>query len=199
MQSKNGKAPTQLAGLKSVTWLVIMLLQFSLIVGCSSAQVSTTLPPVPTVAESNEQSETNFGFIFEYGTCSTNVLDTFKAEYIQDRSIYEPSITISLALSVEQMKEIRQKTYAIGLPQYPAVYVIPTPLDGVMSKITPAPHYKLTVVDGETITTVSWVDDITQPTAPEADRLRELFEMIVKMIDEHPDFKKLPKLPFGCA
>jgi hypothetical protein len=54
-------------------------------------------------------------------------------------------------------------------------------------------------VDGETITTVSWVDDITQPTAPEADRLRELFEMIVKMIDEHPDFKKLPKLPFGCA
>ena len=127
MQSKNGKAPTQLAGLKSVTWLVIMLLQFSLVVGCSSAQVSTTLPPVPTVVESNEQLETNFGFIFEYGTCSTNVLDTFKAEYIQDRSIYEPSITISLALSVEQMKDIRQKTYAIGLPQYPSPRTNPTP------------------------------------------------------------------------
>ena len=42
-------------------------------------------------------------------------------------------------------------------------------------------------------------DEIVEPTTPEPERLRELFQMIIQRVRQHPEFMKLPELNFGCA
>ena len=155
-------------------------------------------PPPPALPTWPAQPEPNFGFVFEFGICSTDRLDAFKGEFTQDR-VVEPSVAIHLRLSDEQMMTVYQKMLKINLTQYPETFAVPTPFSGEVAMITPAWHYTLSVENGESKKLIRWTDEIVQPTTTEAERLRELFQMIVNMVREHPDFKRLPELNFGCA
>jgi len=176
-----------------------------LILSCSPIEgiipattVATTVQATNIVEEGwSVQPEINFGFILEYGSCYTNKLDTFRGEFTLDQ-VTEPSITIPLKLSAEQLEMIYQKMYEINLTQYPAIYAIPTHPGEQVGFVTPASHYNLEVVNGKSTTTISWTDEIIEPTALEADRLRELLKMIVQMISENPDGIELPKPKFLC-
>ncbi len=182
--------------------LVLGIMLASLILSCSP---KVGLTPAPTIQTTNivvedwsVQPEINFGFILEYGSCYTRKLDTVRGEFTQVQGA-EPSITIPLKLSTEQLKIIYQKMREIHLTQYPAIYAIPTHAGEVVGFVTPASHYNLKVVNGKSTTTITWTDEIIKPTAPEADRLRELLKMIIQMISENPDGIELPKLKFLCA
>jgi hypothetical protein len=165
--------------------LVILIgIAIFLIAGCN--------PPLSTPPTWPAQPEPNFG------VCSTDRLDTFKGEFTQDR-VVESSITIPLRLSAEQMMTIYQKMVEINLTQYPEMFAIPTPPSGEVAMVVPAWHYTLSVENGESKKMIRWTDEIVQPTTPEADRLRELFQIIVNMVHEHPEFMQLPELNFGCA
>ncbi len=53
--------------------------------------------------------------------------------------------------------------------------------------------------NGEITRTLTWQDEIIDPTAHKADNLRELFQFIIQMIQEHPAYKKLPERQAGCV
>jgi hypothetical protein len=88
--------------------LIILLLEASLLFACNSAAWP-------------DQPESNFGFVLEFGSCNMDKLDTFKREFTQDR-VVEPSITIALGLSDEQMTMIYEKMVEIDLARYPEVF-----------------------------------------------------------------------------
>jgi len=162
---------------------ILLLLQASLLFACNSAWPA--------------QPEPNFGFVFEFGSCSMDKFDTFKGEFTQDR-VVEPSITLALQLSDEQMTMIYGKIVEIDLARYPEVFAVPKPLMGEVVMISSPYNYGLTVENGESRTSIHWTDDIVQPTTPKADQLRELFRLIIQMVREDPGFQQLPEVKFGC-
>ena len=162
---------------------ILLLLQANLLFACNSAWPA--------------QPEPNFGFVFEFGSCSMDKLDTFKGEFTQDR-VVEPSITIALGLSAEQKAMIYEKIVEIDLGRYPEVFAIPKPLIGEVVMISSPYNYGLTVENGESRTSIRWTDDIVQPTTPKADQLRELFRLIIQMVREDPGYQQLPEVNFGC-
>lgn len=62
-------------------------------------------------------------------------LDTFKGEFTQDR-VVEPSITLTLQLSDEQMMMIYGKMLEIDLARYPEVFAVSKPLMGEVVMIS---------------------------------------------------------------
>jgi len=163
--------------------LIFLLLQAGLLFACNSAWPA--------------QPEPNFGFVLEFGSCSIDKLDTFKREFTQDR-VVEPSITIPLGLSDEQMTMIYGKMVEINLARYPEVFEVHKPLIGEVVMLSSPYNYDLTVENGESSTSIRWTDDIVQPTTAKADQLRELFRLIIQMVQEHPGYQGLPEVKFGC-
>jgi hypothetical protein len=141
--------------------------------------------------------ESNFGFVLEFGPCSMDKLDTFKGEFIQDR-VVEPSITIPLKLSNEQIAAIYEKMVEINVASYPEVFEVRKPLLGEVVMIASPYNYDLMVENGESKTSIRWTDNIVQPTNAKADQLRELFRLIIQMVQEHPSYQGLPEVKFGC-
>ncbi|MEZ4619953.1 MAG: hypothetical protein R2867_31235 [Caldilineaceae bacterium] len=45
---------------------------------------------------------------------------------------------------------------------------------------------------------VQWLDDIVKPTALEADRLRELAQLIIEIVEQRPEVQQLPTPRAGC-
>jgi hypothetical protein len=73
---------------------------------------------------------------------------------------------------------------------------VPLGLSEIMI-FAPSNTYRLEVRHGGVGHTVTWKDSV-KPTTPEADRLRGLFQLIQRVIDDHPDVKRLPKAIGGC-
>ena len=163
---------------------IVLLLQTSLLFAC----ISTAW---------HEQPEPNFGFTFEFGSCAIDKLDTFSGEFTQER-IDEPDITIPLQLSNDQMMTIYTKMIEINIADYPEVFEVPKPLIGEVVMISSPYNYVLTVQNGAAEVLIRWTDDIVQPTTEKADRLRELFQLMVEKVLEHPDYQQLPEVNFGC-
>jgi hypothetical protein len=173
---------------RRMVWLIL--------VGLSVACTPAITPPASTIAS---QRQPNFAFHFEYGACLVETLDTFNSTFTHDMGTSEPAITISLELTPEQMEAIYQRMVAIGFFSYPEAFARPTPASGSVEIVTPANHYSIRVQNGDTIKTVTWTDDILEPTTQEADRLRQLFQMIIALIEEYPDIKELPVPAVGCV
>ncbi|MCI0553253.1 MAG: hypothetical protein L0287_20080 [Anaerolineae bacterium] len=162
---------------------VFLFLQASLLFACNSAWQA--------------QPQPNFGFVLEFGSCSIDTLDTFKGEFTQDRVI-EPSITIPIQLSDEQMRIIYEKMIEINITGYPEVFEVHKPLIGEVVMLSSPYNYDLMIQNGESKTSIRWTDNIAQPTTAKADRLRELFRLIIQMVHEHPGYQGLPDVKFGC-
>lgn len=172
----------------NIKTLSISIFLLTVLVSCGA--------PKPTPYPAEQQS--NFAVRFEYGSCTTDILDTFNDTYTRDM-IVEPDVTIPLSVSDSEMATIYQKMVEIGLFNYPEVFAIPTPKRGIVGIVTPATQYRITVRNGDLTKSLSWLDEIIDPKMPEADKLRELFQLIIKIIEEQPDFKKLPERKAGCA
>ena len=138
----------------------------------------------------HSQRQPNFGFHFEYGACLKDSFDTRSSIFTHAMGPSEPSNTISLAISDEQMEAIYQKIVAIGFFNYPDSFVS-TPLDTFKGYVRPAVTYYLQVQNGDTVKAVSWTDNIW-PAAKKSDNLRQLFQMIVAILEEHPEINQLP-------
>jgi len=164
--------------------LIFLLFQANLLFACSPAAWQA-------------QPEPNFGFVLEFGSCSLNELDTFKGEFTQDR-VVEPSITIPMELTDEQMAMIYGKMVEINVPRYPEVFEVSKPLIGEVAMLSSPYYYDLMVENGESRTSVRWTDNMVQPTTAKAGRLRELFRLIIQIVQEHPGYQGLPDVKFGC-
>lgn len=141
--------------------------------------------------------EPDFAFTLEYGSCNRDVLYTFEGTFTKDM-IVDPDVTISFQLTAEQLTEIYQKLVEIGFWDLPEVYAIPTPKDGTVGIVTPAMEYRLTVRNGGETKTLYWVDEIFDPTSPEAEGLRDLFNLVIGLVQNSPEYQQLPTPAVGC-
>jgi len=145
------------------------------------------------MSPSTKEPSSNFAFRFEFGSCNTDILDTFEGTFTQDR-IVEPSMTVPLELSESQRAAIHQKMMEIDFFDYPDEFVISNPV-GIQ---TPANEYRILVRDGTLTKSLHWVDDYFNPANRKSVNLDELFTMIMEVVWEHPEYKKLPDLKAGC-
>ena len=143
------------------------------------------------------QPEANFAFLFAFGTCSTDVLDTFEQTYTRQTNPGD-SVTIPITLADAQMATIYQKMVEINFFDYPEVFEIPVKEGETYGMVTPAPSYRFTVRLGEVTKTVTWTDEIVEPTSPEAESLRDLIQLLLQIIEDHPDIQRMPKSNILC-
>ena len=140
----------------------------------------------------------DFGFVFEYGVCSTNTLDTFTGWF--RRQPGEPGrepVTTQISLTGSQMRYIYQTIEEIGFFGYPSVYAS-LPLGFAATRTaTGFPRYRLEVRSRAVFHSVQWEDRV-HPTTSEADRLRRLFGWIVAFINSDRLVRRLPHAASDC-
>jgi hypothetical protein len=140
----------------------------------------------------------DFGFRFEVGDCLTERLDTFNGVFTKNLG-GEPArtVTAQIVLTDAQMSAIYRTVEGIHFFDYLSTYSgVPTGVREVTTN-SDAPMYRLEVRNGGAAHTVSWYDAY-RPTTTEADRLRDLFTMVLGFIHEHPEFKRLPRPTVNC-
>jgi hypothetical protein len=167
--------------------IFLFILSLTGLCACHSPDPGTTpLNPAP-----------NFAFTFEYGSCNRDIIDTFKETFTKDM-IVEPAVTIPFILTNDQKNEIYREMVEINLWDYPEHFSIPIPGGAIVGIVTPAMEYRITVRNGELTKTIYWLDEITEPTTPQAEQLRSFFMRMIEMIQNSPEYKQLPELTAGC-
>lgn len=136
----------------------------------------------------------NFAFEFRYGVYGKNDLNTFEHKYTKDM-VSDASITIPFKLTNDQMKVIYKKMMQIDVFDYPENF---KPSDGFFyhTMVTPHKTYYFKVRAGNKTKVINW-DDINLSKKKSARNLRDLTELIQKMIHESPEYKKLPEPKSG--
>lgn len=136
-----------------------------------------------------------FNLVFKYGVTAKNELDTFKETYTKDM-VADPSITIKLPLSEEEMNRIYQKMVEIDFFSYPETFRVTVPAGELTSMVTPFSSYYFTVENNSQIKKLSWADDVTNPDE-KASKLRELIKLIKSIIESREEYKRLPEPKSG--
>lgn len=153
--------------------LFLILFSFS---GCNSTITKNVLPDV---------KPKDFNFVFNYGVNSKNGLNTIKGEYTKDMVI-DPSITINLILSNEEMNSIYLDMKKINILNYPENF---NPKSSMIQ--TPFQTYSIKIVIDGKEKNIYWKDENVSKTK-EAIKLRELFKKIEAIIINKEEYKKLP-------
>ena len=139
--------------------------------------------------------ESNFGLIFRYGVMARNELNTFKGTFTKDM-VSDPSITVDLSLSEEELDSIYRKMVEIDFFNYPDEFSVPIPPDGMVHIVTPYSSYYFKVKYDSKIKELWWEDEIKNENI-KADKLRELIKLIWNIIESKEEYQKLPKPTSG--
>jgi hypothetical protein len=139
--------------------------------------------------EENQQ-ESSFDFIFKYGVTARNILDTFQGTFTKDM-VMDPSITTELTLTEAEMDSIYQKMVEIDFFSYPDEFEVDVPEDEPVGIITPHSTYIFEVEDKSGTKELNWEDKITN-TDEKADKLRELIDLIINIIESKAEYQDLP-------
>jgi len=175
----------------------LMIFVVLLLAACSPLR-NPSATPSPVGTPTTVQPEANFAFSFAFGTCNTDVLDTFEHTYTREID-FEESVTIPVVLTEAELAKIYRKMVEINFFDYPEVFQIPVKEGETVGMVTPAPSYRFVVRLGEVTETVAWTDEIIEPNSPEADALRELIQALMQIIESHPDIQGLPRSNRLCA
>lgn len=151
-----------------------------------------------SVGQPPEQPPPDFAFKFDFRPCMTNTLDTYRHIYTRELGLGEPSISIPVALTTEQMTAVHAALGSIRFFDYPTRFAGGKPTaTGELMAVMPYTSYRLEVRSAGAVHTVSW-DDRARPHSDEANRLLKVFELINAFVNERPDVKRLPVSRAGC-
>jgi hypothetical protein len=151
--------------------------------------------PGMTGCDNQASGKPGFNLIFKYGVTAKNELDTFKGTYTKDL-ILDPSITIELRLSEEEMDRIYQKMVKIDFFNYPDEFTVSVPAGESVGMVTPHSTYYFKVEYNSEEKELKWEDKITNPDEKAA-KLRELINLIKSIIESREEYKKLPEPKSG--
>ncbi len=169
----------------------------------SVTQVGTTRTNEPSTGSSTRSvgraSPDDFAFIFEYGSCWSSRLDTFAGTYSREKVLHNPAVTIELVLTPDELDTIYRKMEQIGFFQYPEQFAIRVPEGRSAATVTPASKYHFQVRSDGATKEVRWHDNIVGYTSPEADRLRELIQIIERIIQTRPGVNDTRAQGVGCV
>lgn len=140
-------------------------------------------------ASSSSKTPKNFAFEFRYGVDAKNVLDTFNNKYTRDM-VLDKNVTIDFKLTKLQLAQIYTKIIEIDFFDYPDNFA---PKYGIFfeRKISPYSTYYLKVKAGKISKVFRWEDEQYSQKI-EAKKVRELLKLIIQMVEESPEYKKLP-------
>jgi hypothetical protein len=88
---------------------------------------------------------------------------------------------------------------AINLFAYHTNYTVTLPDTMIRILSAPHPRYEFTLRNETMLKTITWEDEISQPTTFEADQLHSLIAFLKATIEEHAEIQRLPQLVEGCA
>jgi hypothetical protein len=148
----------------------------------------------------------DFGFRFESTGvgCLTERLDTFSGMFTYTGPFTNSTVAIPLqtltahiALTDVQMSAINRTIEDIRFFDYSSAFRgVPEGLQSV-TEFHPSRKYRMEVQNRGAVHTVVW-DDGAKPTTEKADRLRNLFSMVLGFIHEHSEFKRFSR-PMRCG
>ena len=137
----------------------------------------------------------SFNLIFKYGVMAKNELNTFDGTYTKDM-VMDPSITVELSLTEAELDRIYQKMVEIDFFDYPEEFSVPVEEGGLVTMVTPYSSYYIKVEHDSTIKELRWEDEIKNENK-EADKLRELIQLIRDIIESKEEYKELPSPTSG--
>jgi len=132
----------------------------------------------------------SFNLIFKYGVTARNELNTFDGTYTKDM-VMDPSITVELSLTEAELDSIYQKMVEIDFFDYPDEFSVPVEEGGLVTMVTPYSSYCFKVEYDSTVKELLWEDEIMNPNN-EANKLRELIQLIRDIIESKEEYKELP-------
>jgi hypothetical protein len=142
--------------------------------------------------------ENNFGFIFRE---NGNTLDTFQGTYTKE--MYgDPSVTVKMSLSKDDLDSIYKKMveidffqYPRDLTQHPPTSPGPTGISAPFLVTNPSTTYYFKVASSSGFKEVSWNNRIMQVGGDKdlkIARLKELISVITNIVHSKNEFKSLP-------
>jgi len=135
--------------------------------------------------------ESGFNLIFRYGVGAKNELNTFDRTYTRDM-VQDPSITVKLSLSEEEVDSIYQEMMEIDFFDYPDNFSIVPPTSESRGIVTPYYSYYFKVQRDSGTKELWWEDEIVYEDM-KADRLRELINLIWDIVKSKDEYKALPE------
>lgn len=139
--------------------------------------------------------ESNFNLIFKYGVGARNELNTFKGTYTKDM-VSDPSITVNIYLSEEELHKIYQKMIEIDFFDYPDRFSVSVPPGASVGIVTPYGSYYFKVEYDSEIKELWWEDEIINEDE-KANKLRELIQLVRDIIESKEEYQKLPEPSSG--
>lgn len=167
---------------KSWALMIILALMAALsgTAGCVAPPLSPAPPPSPST----------FNLTFKYGVGAKNELNTSQGTYTKDM-IMDPSITVNLSLSREELDRIYQKMIEINFFGYPDEFAVSIPPGQSVGMLTPYYSYYFKVEYDSKVKELWWEDDIINQDK-KAEKLRELITLITDIIESKEEYKQLP-------
>jgi hypothetical protein len=153
--------------------------------------ISSSLFLYLTGCDNPAPEKPSFNLIFKYGVTAKNELDTFKGKFTKDM-IADPSITVELSLSEQEMESIHQKMVEIDFFNYPDRFSVSVPPGELTGMVTPYSTYYFKVEYNSQVKELWWGDEITNPDQ-KADKLRELIMLIRNIVESKEEYKQLPE------
>jgi hypothetical protein len=141
--------------------------------------------------DETSNSNTNFNFVFKYGVNEKNKLDTFHGTYTRDM-VLDPSITVHLSLTHDELGQIINKMEEISFFSYPDIFVISVSPGEMIQHVTPYSSYYFKVEYGSIVKELQWEAEVINKEE-KADKLRELINLIQSIIEAKDEYKSLPE------
>ncbi len=162
--------------MKNAIFILVMCCLVIFITGCN----------VATAHQAND----NFNFIFKYGVSGGNTLDTFHGTYARDM-ILDPAETINMTLTSEEMDSIYQKMLEIDFFNYPDKFSVTVADNETKTLVAPYFTYFFRVEYNGKTKELIWHDKYVNSDPP-ANKLKELINLIVGVIESKDEYKALP-------
>lgn len=155
------------------------------------------LVSTPLIQEESEIA-TSSNIIFRYGISGAkhlNELNTFKGIFTKDMVNKEPVLT-KLDFTQKEIDTIYDKMVDIDFFSYPRAFH--PKLEGdVIGELTPFAIFYLEYRDGSRIKVVQWNTKYWAPEDTEYQNLKELASLIIELIQDKPEYQKLPEPTAG--
>lgn len=152
---------------------------------------------VPATINPSIQRPANFDLMLKYGVGAKNIVNTLDDTFTKDM-VLDPSITVDLALTPHELNLIYQKMIEIDFFAYPDVFVIPIAPGCPGGGMAPSSSYAFEVVAGDQTKTLAWNDSITNQNT-QAEKLRDLINLIVTIVESKQEYQELPEPRGGYA
>ena len=137
----------------------------------------------------------DFNLIFKYGVGAKNELNTFEGTYTKDM-IMDPSVTVELSLTEEEVDRFYQKMLDIEFFDYPDEFSVSVAPGSLTKIVTPYSSYYFKLEYNSSIKELRWEDEIKNRNE-EADKLRELIRLIRDIIESKEEYQELPEPTSG--